>query len=407
MRDKGGVDAATLAKHFGIGIEAAKRTRIVTTQRGARKMIHPSLNKRYKTNDRQLRYRRFPVTLFTDTMYSTILSRQMNKAAQVFCDCSRWGRALSMKKQKEAHAALSLLFHRDDVSNVMGMEDTKAQVQGEFRRKLRDAGCHIRQTEPHTQSSNMCEGGVRELHRGVGRQMMRSGCPKRLLDECLVREAYVRSNTALEIFGLEGQVPDSRMKCETTDISTIVEYGWYEWVKFQDTAASFTVSKIQLGRDLVAAIDIGPAMSRKILKANGQVLYRTSIRSLTPDEIQSPDEIVERLKFDISVEEKLGKSMLAADFKNDPYFSDFVTPTFEHYEDDEVPASKMPDIDDVENNHNVDTYDQYFCAQVRVPIGGEIRSGKVMRRKRELDGTWKGRANVNSMMDPRTYRWTQ
>jgi hypothetical protein len=50
-------------------------------------------------------------------------------------------------------------------------------------------------------------------------------------------------------------------------------------------------------------------MSPKILRANGQVVYRTSVRSLTPDEIQSPTEIAERLKFDISVEEKLGKSM--------------------------------------------------------------------------------------------------
>jgi hypothetical protein len=67
-----------------------------------------------------------------------------------------------------------------------------------------------------------------------------------------------------------------------------------------DAAASFTVSKIQsktqLGRDLVAEIDIGPVMSRKILKSNGQVLYRTSVRSLTLDEIQSPTEIAERLK---------------------------------------------------------------------------------------------------------------
>jgi hypothetical protein len=37
----------------------------------------------------------------------------------------------------------------------------------------------------------------------------------------------VHSHTALEIFGLEGQVPDSRVKGKTTDISTIAEYGWY------------------------------------------------------------------------------------------------------------------------------------------------------------------------------------
>jgi hypothetical protein len=34
IRDGGGVDVSTLAKNFGIEIEAAKRTRLVTTQRG-------------------------------------------------------------------------------------------------------------------------------------------------------------------------------------------------------------------------------------------------------------------------------------------------------------------------------------------------------------------------------------
>jgi hypothetical protein len=82
-------------------------------------MIHPSLNKRYQKIDRQLRYRRLPVTLFTDTMYSKILSIQGNKAAQIFCNGAGWGIAFPMNKEKEAHQALSLLFHRDGVPNVM------------------------------------------------------------------------------------------------------------------------------------------------------------------------------------------------------------------------------------------------------------------------------------------------
>jgi hypothetical protein len=63
----------------------------------------------------------------------------------------------------------------------------------------------------------------------------------------------------------------------------------------------------------------------------------------------------------------------------------------------------MPDIDDIKEEHDVDTYDQYVGARVRVPIGDGIRSGKVVRRKRELDGTMRGRANSNSMLDTRTY----
>jgi hypothetical protein len=47
-----------------------------------------------------------------------------------------------MKKENEAHEALSLLFHRDGVPNLMVivMDGAKAQVEGGFRRKLCYAG---------------------------------------------------------------------------------------------------------------------------------------------------------------------------------------------------------------------------------------------------------------------------
>jgi hypothetical protein len=135
MRDKGSIDAANLANNWGIGIEAATRTRLVTTQRGIIIMIHPSLTKRNKTNDRQLRYRRLPVIMYTDTMYSTILSRQMNKAAQIFTTGFGFVRALTMKKESEAHEALSLLFHRYGVPNVMVMGGAKAQFEGGIQEK--------------------------------------------------------------------------------------------------------------------------------------------------------------------------------------------------------------------------------------------------------------------------------
>jgi hypothetical protein len=115
-------------------------------------------------------------------------------------------------------------------------------------------------------------GGGRELKRGVGQKMIRSGCPKRLWHDYIIREAYVRSHTYLYIFGLEGKVPKSKVKGVTVDISTLSRYAWYEWFKFRDTTAKFHVSKIQLGRDLGAAIDTGPAAARNILKKNGSVM---------------------------------------------------------------------------------------------------------------------------------------
>jgi hypothetical protein len=132
-------------------------------------------------------------------------------------------------------------------------------------------------------------------------------------------------------------------------------------------------------------------------------MYRSSVRPLTQDEIQSPTEQKERQEFDIAIEEKFGPAKNKYEFQNDPDYAYFVTPTYDCYEDDEVPPSKMPYIDDIKEEHDVDTYDQYVGAHFRAPIGDEIRSGKVLLRNYELDGTVRGRANVNPMLDTRTY----
>jgi hypothetical protein len=48
---KGGVDLPTLESNLGISLGVAKRTRVVTTQRGAKSMTYPSLNRRRSTSD--------------------------------------------------------------------------------------------------------------------------------------------------------------------------------------------------------------------------------------------------------------------------------------------------------------------------------------------------------------------
>jgi hypothetical protein len=113
-------------------------------------------------------------------------------------------------------------------------------------------------------------------------------------------------------------------------------------------------------------------MTCKILKKNWSVMYISSVRPLTQDEIQSPTERKEREELDIAVEKKFGPATNKDDFQDDPDYADFVTPTYECYEDDENSPSKILDIDDAKEEHDVDTYDQYVGAHVMVPIGDEI-----------------------------------
>ena len=107
--------------------------------------------------------------------------------------------------------------------------------------------------------------------------MVQSGAPKYLWDHCLEREAYIRSHTAHDIFSLNGQVPGTIVSGETADISPFALFKWYEWVMFRDTSVPFPDDQMVLGRDLGPAIDIGPAMTHKILKETGHIVYRSTV----------------------------------------------------------------------------------------------------------------------------------
>jgi hypothetical protein len=73
------------------------------------------------------------------------------------------------------------------------------------------------------------------------------------------------------------------------DISAIALFCWYEWVMFWDTSIKFPEDNMVLGRNLGPAINIGPAMARKILKENGQTVIRLTVHSLTSDKLKSED----------------------------------------------------------------------------------------------------------------------
>jgi hypothetical protein len=224
--------------------------------------------------------------------------------------------------------------------------------------------------------------------------MIRYGEPMQLWDDCLAREAYVRSSTVLSIFSLEGQVPDTIVKGKTSDISPLTEYAWYEWTKFRDTGQSFPDSKEWLGRDLGPVIDIGPAMPRKVLNTNGEVMFRVSVRGLTLDEMQSPDEQKPRKEYDEAIKMNLGKGMQDHEFKLDPDCADFVTHTHYYYEDKKEPIFQILDSDDFDE-HDVNTYDQYVGASVYLSIGDKVQTGKVTRRRR-------GKARANHILDTST-----
>ena len=115
------ISPRTLAKHWGIGIARAKQTLDATTQKGVRTLLHPTLSRRFRTNDRQLRYRRLSHDMFTDTLKSRVVSwHRRNKYAQVFSTHFGWVRVYPMQKKSEAHEGLITAGSKGRSSTIVG-----------------------------------------------------------------------------------------------------------------------------------------------------------------------------------------------------------------------------------------------------------------------------------------------
>ena len=82
----------------------------------------------------------------------------------------------------------------------------------------------------------------------------------------------IRSITALDIYILDGEVPETFMKVQASDISHICKFSRYQWVMFHDGPVQYPADNLVLGRYLEPARDVVPAMTAKILKANGEVV---------------------------------------------------------------------------------------------------------------------------------------
>jgi hypothetical protein len=99
--------------------------------------------------------------------------------------------------------------------------------------------------------------------------MVAAKSPKRLWDDCMELEAEIKSHTALTGYHHQGEVPATLLTGETSDISRIAEFGWYQWIYwFDDQKAAFPDPKKTLGRYLEPTRYVGPAFTAKILKKN-------------------------------------------------------------------------------------------------------------------------------------------
>ena len=119
----------------------------------------------------------------------------------------------------------------------------------------------------------------------AGRWMAANAMPNRLWGYCTVLMSLVCSHTQLPLYQLHGQTPEEMMTSVTLDISHICEFCWFEWVYVSPPVGSFVGGKEHLGQYLGPTLPgHGSTMSYHVLQHSGEVVSRTSIHKLTPQE---------------------------------------------------------------------------------------------------------------------------
>jgi len=280
-RKRGAVDPDELAELWRIGTDAAKRTLDTCTQLLVRSSQDPTLNKRFSTSDRRLRYNRISSNVFMDTFFTLQPERSGSKeggtrslrgfgCAQVFVTDFNHTHVVPLNKKGDVPFSVKHYFKNVGVPPAIICDYALEQVAGRAKKICDECDCDIRVLEKGTQWANRAERFVKIFKDVVVRDLKESNCPMVLWCYCLQRRSEINNATAADNLALEGTNPYTRMTGQTCDISNLCQFGWYDWVYFRDEKAAFPYPKEVLGRCL------GPSKSLEMQCLNGYLLRAAS-----------------------------------------------------------------------------------------------------------------------------------
>jgi hypothetical protein len=78
------IDPQTLVARWMISPERAKQTVVMTTQRGVRTCLNPTLSQRFPTNDHMIWYKHVLHTMFSNILFAGSVLQQGYKMAQAY-----------------------------------------------------------------------------------------------------------------------------------------------------------------------------------------------------------------------------------------------------------------------------------------------------------------------------------
>jgi len=310
-----------------------------------------------------------------------------------------------MKSKSEAGHALLEFIQDIGIPSSLHTDNAKEMTSGQWETIRKDHQIKQTVTEPFSPFQNRAEIGIKELKKHVRRLMSDTKTPKPLWDFCAQYAAEVRCITAQPLFNLHGRTPYEIVTGNTPDRSEYLQFNWYQPLFYYDPT-DFPEDRELIGRFIGVAHNVGQALCYWILPKSGRPIARTTVRPISEAELQTEQVRQELNSFDASIQRKLGDHLLSdSDLAFHIGSEELQLALTDVAEDDNgryqpiEPDAERDDIDDYEE----ETLDKLLATEVSLPKGDLQCIGKVINRKRDIEGNLVGRANVNPIIDTRVY----
>jgi hypothetical protein len=384
------ITAEDLAKKWHVGLETARQTLKVTTQYGVR-YSQQLMGQRFRTDIFHLNHNYLQTRMYTDTLFSKVLSIRGNKCAQIFCN-EDFIKVVSMSSKSHAGRALKDLI--DDVGvPTQIVADGAAELtkeNTEFMQTVRRYHINLRHTEPYTPRQNFAERMIKELKRKWRHRMVIRSIPTRLWDYGLEYVAEIMSRTAR---GREGRTGIERLTGNSVDISEWLDFEFYDIVWYWD-GPNRTDENPKLGRWLGIAHRIGSNMCYWVLNEKGNSLARTTVQHVTLLEQQNIDIRNKISEFTTRLVQQL----------DDTNFIDAPDHQIQFLQDEDVSEDELEQNNAVEHDdYTYDAYDELVGAQIIREYDGQRVRGRVTKRSCNDVGTPIGTKDKVTLFDTRQY----
>ena len=179
---------------------------------------------------------------------------------------------MPMRQKSEVLQAIKQSAKEIGVPTSIIADISSEQMSHDVRKFCNDIGTTLWALEEGTPWSNKAELYIGLLKEADQKDMRESNSPMSLWNYCMERRARINNLTAKDTFKLHGTTPHTATLAEEGDISSLCQFGWYEWCYYREQMTAFPHNGEVLGRVLGPARGEGNDMAQWVLKANGRVV---------------------------------------------------------------------------------------------------------------------------------------